>query len=352
MTYFRTSLSVGRILSSLVLAALFLAGCSDSTPSGPELPTGELTAVVVNSVEVTLTVFPVADPSDRRTVPLGPEGSPVGASVRGELAAVPMGIVPAVAIVDLAAGEVIRTVALSEGSGATGSHFVNDSIVLVANPGLNTVSPVNVLRGTVGAAIETGRYPQGFAESGGRIFVVNSELENFAPAGPGTLTVLDSGTLEALGSVELSGENSGGMTVGSDGRLFVMNSGRFGEASGTLSVVDPASMSEVGFHTGFGEFPGMVVLASNTRLLFSSWSFGVAEWNPSTGSFVRPPDAAAAPGGIPSAAGVAVDPEGGIWSLKPVCDQPSAVFELSAELEVLSEVSVGLCPTGMVFTTF
>lgn len=346
----RTNAFAGPLHLAFILLVL-LAGCDASDPVGPDRPDGELTAVVVNSVEITLTVFPVDDPGERRTVALGPEGTPVGGAVRGEVAAIPMGVVPAVVVVDLSSGSVLRTISLPEGSGATGAHFVNDSIALVANPGLDSVSPVNVRSGEVGDAIPTGRYPQGFVQAGGTVFVVNSELVDFAPAGPGTLTALDAGSLAPLGTVELSGENSGAATVGPEGTVLVLNSGHWGAGDGTLSVVDPDARAEIDLHAGFGDFPGSITLVSASRLLASSWSFGVAEWNPSTGTFTRSPDDAAAPGGMPSSAGVAVDPSGDVWSLGTECQDASKVFRLTDELEVAREVSVGVCPSSILFTT-
>jgi DNA-binding beta-propeller fold protein YncE len=339
-----------RLLS--VLAVVLLVACSDSSdPTGPGSPEARSVAAVVNSTEMSLTIFSLDDPDDRTTVGLGADGTPVGGAVRGEVAAIPLGVVPAVAIVDLAAGELLRTVSLPEGSGATGAHFVNDSIVLVANPLRGSVSPVNVRSGEVDSEIETGAYPQAFAESGGRIFVVNSELdESFQPVRDGTLTVLDAGTLEVLGQVELGARNSGGVTTGPDGRLLVMNSGSWGAADGTLSIVDPTSLQEVSLHEGFGDFPGSVAVTPDGRVFASSWSFGLVEWDLSTAAFVRGPDHAIAPGGVPSSAGVTVDPGGAVWSFFPECAEASSVLRLGADHEVAEEVPTGMCPSAMLFT--
>ena len=84
--------------------------------------------------DVSVTIFDVEDPEQARTVGLGADGSPVTMAVRGALAAVPLGFVPALAVVDLKEAMLLRTVALTSGSGATGVAFLNDSIVLVANP--------------------------------------------------------------------------------------------------------------------------------------------------------------------------------------------------------------------------
>lgn len=326
------------------------AGCGDSSPTGSDGSDGDRLAVIVNSVEISLTVFPLDDPDNRRTIPLGPEGTPVGGAVRGPIAAIPLGVVPAVAVVDLVEGIVLRTVGLPEGSGATGAHFVNDSIVLVANPGLDHVSPVNVLRGTLGDPIPAGGYPQGFVEASGRVFVINAELVDFAPAGPGTLTALDPGSLEPVGEVVLSGTNPGDAVVGPDGNLMVLAAGSWGQGDASLSVVDPESLAEVASYSGFGDLPGSLALVSARRLLASSWSYGVAEWDPATTTFVRGPEDAYEPAGVPSSAGVAVDPDGGLWSLFPECQEAATVLRLSADMEVEQDVPVGVCPAAILFT--
>ncbi|MCI0345473.1 MAG: hypothetical protein L0221_08520 [Chloroflexi bacterium] len=116
------------VVRALALLALFLFACDDGGPSGPPIPERVEVAVVVNSQDRTITVFPTDDPAPTTTIGLGPDGSPVTVAAQGSMVAVPLGVVPAVAIVDLDAQAVVRTVALSEGSGATGVAFVNDSI--------------------------------------------------------------------------------------------------------------------------------------------------------------------------------------------------------------------------------
>src|SRR5690554_1626948 len=125
----------------LVLSVLvpWMAGCEDD-PVAPETARRTV-GVVVESTDLSLTVFDMEDPTSTTSIGLGPAGTPVSLAVQGGLAAVPLGIVPAVAVVDLEAGEVLRTVALPEGSGATGALFVNDSIVLVGNPARGSLSP-------------------------------------------------------------------------------------------------------------------------------------------------------------------------------------------------------------------
>jgi len=336
-----------------LLGVLFLAACgSDGTePLPPE--TAEV-GVVLGSVDLSLTIFEVQDPTQTRTVGLGPTGSPVTLAVRGELAAVPLGFVPAVAVVDLKEGVVLRTVGLPTLSGATGVAFLNDSIVLVGNSDLNSVTPVNVLAGTRGSDIAVRRYPQAVVVEGGRAFVLNAELEleSVSPDGPATVSVIDIASLQVTSTVTLSGENAVAGGVGTDGRLYIVNSGSFGAANGSLSVVDLTSLTEVGHHPGFGEFPGSLALGPSGGAFVGAFSYGVAVWDTSLEAFILEPAEALAPGGVPSASGVGFDDEGRLYSLSPgFCDSPGTANRHDEGFNVEITIPVGLCPVAIAFTT-
>ncbi len=335
------------LLPVLLFLLLAGAGCRDDL-TGPFREFREV-GVVVNSIDVSLSLFDIRDPDEVRTVGLAADGSPVGLSVREDLAAVPLGLVPAVAVVDLRVGEVVRTIALPEGSGATGSAFVDDSVVVVGNPSRNSVTPVNVLRGTTGEEIAVGRFPQHVLAGAERVFVINAELgPDFEPDGPGTVTVLDRETLEVEGTVTLSGENPGDAVL-DGGVLFVLNSGRFGEEGGSLSVVDPEGLAEVAHHPGFGSFPSSIAVAPVGFLYVSSFFYGISVWDPGTATFVRPPENAIAPLGVAAAAGVGVDIRGNLYALETECAAPGSVFVLSEAFQVSRAIDVGTCPVAIVF---
>lgn len=332
----------------LLLGSLVLAAC-ESTVAPPE-DTVAAVGVVLGSADNSLTIFEVDDPTRTRTVGLGPDGSPVSLALRGRLAVVPLGVVPALAVVDLPSATLVRTVGLPAGSGATGVDFLNDSMVVVANPGLNSVSPVNVLRGTVGPQIPVGRYPQAVKVHAGRVWIVNAELQDFVPAGPGTLTVLDAATLNPAGTVTLSGLNPGAVAAAPDGSLHVLHSGRFGAADGSVSVVDPVARTETAHVPGFGEFPGALAFGPSGHLHVSSFAFGLATWNPQgAGSWVRAPGAPGLPGRLASAAGLGFDAEGRLHVLYPDCVNPSVVLRLGTGLQVEREIPVGICPIAIAF---
>jgi hypothetical protein len=343
----RTSL---RFPAAAAAAALLFAGC-EIERTGPRPEVAEEVAVVVNSMTNSLTVVPLAAPAAPFTVGLGGEGSPVSVAARNGLAVVPLGIVPAVAVVDLVRGEVLRTVALPDHSGATGAAFLNDSLVLVGNPARNSVTPVHVGTGQSGAEIATGTFPHQIAAAGGRVYVLNAELEDWVPARPGTVTVLSAATLAAIGTVQLSGYNPGAAALGPDGRLYVLNSGSWGAGDGSLSVVDTATLAELSHHTGFGNFPGGLAVGGDGRVYVASFEYGVAVWHPQDG-FVRAPVDAVAPGGIAAAADVAIASDGGLYSLRAECGPlgTNRLYRLDAAFDVAAEMTVGSCPMSVVFT--
>jgi DNA-binding beta-propeller fold protein YncE len=331
--------------------ATILAACGEDDGSGPPATPETELAVVLNSVDRSLTVFAVDSPDAHFPIGLGPEGSPVALAVRGARVVVPMGIVPAAVVVDLEQRAVVHSIALPENSGATGAAFIDDTLALVTNPNRNSVSVINVLRGTAGEEIEVGEYPQAIVAVGDTAYVINARLgPEFAPTGPGTITVLAGVPPAVIDMIELSGLNPGDGAAGADGRLYVVHSGRFGEGDGSLSVVDRGTRAEHRHHTGFGEFPGAIALGNGGRTYIASFGYGIAVWDATTTSFIRSPANAIAPGGVPSSSGVGVDGDGRVYAFEPECTQAARVFRLTASYEVETEVPVGVCPIAIAFT--
>ncbi len=324
---------------------LVFSGCGDDSTE-PDLTVSEL-GVVVNSGDVSLTVFDVDDPGTSQAIGLGPAGSPVTLATNGGLAAVPLGFVPALAVVDLVQASLLRTVSLPMGSGATGVDFVNDSIVLVANSSLNTVSPVNVLSGTVLPEIDVGVFPQGVITVGGSVYVINANLDvNFQPAGPATLTVLNATTLQVVNTIQLSGENAIAAAVGPNGLLYVVQAGSFGQSNGSLSIVDLSTGSELDNFTGFGDFPGSVAVDDQRLVYVGAFGVGMTVWDAVTESFI----ATVEPAGVASTTGVGFDSGGRLYTLTPDCVNPAEAHRLAANFTVDLSIPVGICPFSISFT--
>ena len=330
------------------LAALTLAAaCEGEGPNEPRI--AERLVLTVNSVENSLSLVPVDGASaEARTVGLGAQGTPTGAAARGAYAVVPLGTYPFAAVVNLRTGALAGTVALPANSGATGAEFVNDSIAVVANSGRNTVTPVNVLRGTTGAEIAVGTFPQAVASDGARIYVLNSNLVNFSPAGPGSVTVLDD-RLRIVQTVQLSGLNPAAAAfVGN--RLYVLNSGSFGGNNGSLSVVNLQTLAEESHHTGFGEFPSSLAASPGGELYVGIYGTGIVVWNPQTRTFRVPIGQPIRPNGSGIVSGIGFDHAGRLHTSDPgACQTRGSLHRLAGDGTAERTVQVGICPFGITF---
>lgn len=332
------------------LAILPFAAACDGDPNEPGI--AERLVVVVNSVENSLSLVPQEGGSgvQVRTVPLGAQGSPVGVAARGPWAVVPMGTYPFAAVVNLRTSSLSSTVALPAGSGATGAAFVNDTLAVVANPGRNTVSPIRVERGTAGAEVTVGTYPQVIVSDGARVYVVNANLVNFTPAGPGSVTVLDD-RLRFVKTVQLTGINPGAAAIVGN-RLYVLNSGTFGGNNGSLSVVNLQTLTEETRHAGFGEFPSSLAAAPNGELYVGLYGTGILVWNPQTASFRVGPDAAIKPGSSGIISGLGFDSSGRLHTTNArscVATDRGFTYRLAANGTTERSVQLGVCPFGLDF---
>jgi hypothetical protein len=345
-TTMKLSTMTRRALIALALApALALAACKDSATFSRTL--SYEVALVVNSTTRSLSVIP-ADTTLRYSVGLGAEGSPVSVAASGNAAVVPMGTYPFAAVIDLVNSKVYYA-PLPANSGATGAAFVNDSVVLVANTNLNSVSAVNVQTRVAAAPVAVGVFPQAVVAGSGRVFVLNANLVNFAPAGPGSVTVFDT-HLARLGTVQLSGFNAtAGVVVGT--KLYVVNAGHYGQADGTLSVVDIPTLTETRLVTGFGEFPGSIAADTDGKVYVGVYAAGVLVWNPATQAFERTLLNPIKPVGSSAVSAVGFDVLNRLHVVDPGnCTDPGTVYIAGSGSAVGSKVSTGACPFALAFT--
>ncbi len=342
----RHSFAVSAVIAVAVITLAL--GCADTNAP---LPDPEEVLLAVNSTANTLSIVPVEAPNTATTVPLGgTTPTPTGVSAREGVAIVPLGLDNAVAVVDLRAATVLRTIPLPENSGATGSAIVDDSIAYVGNPNINSVSRINYLTGAT-SEVPAGVYPSGLIFTRGKLFVINANLDStFTAAGPSWLTVIDPTTnAEATGvdSIALTGEgNASYAAVGSDGLLYVMSTGNFFSGEGRLSVVDPLARAEIASFAGFGTGPGNVASDADARIFVSSYTEGVMEFNADSNQVVR---GAGQGVPIPSNATVAVDSKGRVYGIESgACSggQVGTAHVLDAALEETRTIPLGECPVG------
>lgn len=334
--------------ASLALAAGLLLGCADTNAPPPE-PRELL--LVVNRQSNTLTIVSVDGPDSPTSVSLGGSGaSPTGVAAREGVAVVPLGQADRLAVVDLIRRVLIHHVELAEGSGATGAAMVSDSVAYVANPGLNSITRVNVFTKDT-AEVAVGVSPQGFAVARGRLFVLNGNLDQGGqPAGPSWITVINPATNAPAGgtdSIPLTGPgNAAFATVGGDGLLYVINRGGTTLAEGRLSVVDPLERAEVASFAGLGLLPGDLATDGGSRVFVSSFTEGLLEFDTDSNTVVRGESDGIA---IPSNTGVAVDSRGQVYAIEAggcSAGQPGVGHVLDEDLEEVGRIPLGRCSAG------
>ncbi len=343
--------ALGFRMSLAAAALLVAAACADTTAP---LPPPDEVLLVVNSTESSLSMVPVHNPGAAVTIPLGgTTPTPTTVTARNAWALVPLGLDNSVAVVDLQSQQVARRIPLPAGSGATGAAIVDDSIAYVANPNLNSVTRVNYRTGDT-ASVAVGVYPQNVVYTRGKIFVLNGNLVQFAPAGPSWISVVDPATnalADDVDSIPLPGPgNAGFAAVGGDGLLYVMSSGSYSQGEGRLSIVDPVGRQELASFAGFGTAPGAMASDGGDRLYISSFSEGLMEFDIHTRTVVL----GAGNGiGIPGNSSVAVDSEGRIYAISTgPCQggQPGTAHILRTDLTESGSVSLGECSIAAAVT--
>jgi hypothetical protein len=335
-----------------LIAALGVGlACADATDPLP--PPVEM-LLVVHRTDATLRLIPV-DGGTPVSIPLGgTDPSPTTVAALNGIALVPLGNDPAVAVVDLNAQSVLRTIQLPANSGATGVALVDDSIAYVGNPNLNSVTRVNYLSGDT-ASVDVGFTPQAVSFTRGKVFVANANLVGGAPASAGWLSVVDPVTnrlATGIDSIALSPPgNPGTGAVAQDGLLYLMNSGpEAGTTDGRLSIVDPVGREELASFKGFGHFPGDVATNGTDRLYVSSPSQGLMAFDLVNRRVLR---GAGNGVGVPTNSGVAVDSENRIYALESgPCDGSSdgVVHVLRRDLSEIRTIAADDCPVAGLIT--
>lgn len=360
-----------RTISFFVLAfALLSAACDDSVAPVPEdIPFIEGTAedaqigVVVNSTGNAVRFFQLADPAQVREVPLGASASvtPTGVAIRERKLAVPLGNAASVAIIDATDQRIERFFLFPSGN-ATGSAFTEDGALLVANLVDDEVGRITLDQESdaIEDRVSVAPAPTDIEVTGDRAFVVSGNLdENYAPLGPGIVTLLDPVSLEVEGTVETGGTNPSDAAVGPDGLLYVVNTGNFVDP-GSLAVIDPATLERVDLVEQIGVGPGSIAIDDDGLAYISGFFFGTVVFDTGARSFVRGPgDPVCAPlpeGGCRGAFSTAVAADGNLYqAFFGSARQGLApwIFVYEAGSHALTDsIPAGQGPTAIRITTF
>jgi hypothetical protein len=325
--------------------ALALAGSTSCAETSAPLPPPEEVVVVLNTSAATLSLIPVAAPTQVSTIPLGAlDVQPASVTTRGAFAVVPLQGRDAIAVVDLRAGQLVNTIPLAPGSGVAGAALISDSIAYVSNSSLQTVTRVDLSTGDT-VSIPVGRTPQEITFTRGRVLVINANLDDQGrPAGESWISVIDpAGNLTGLviDSIPLFGPgNARFSTVAGDGLVYVVQDGNPTIDQGRLSLVDPVERTERASFGGFGFGPGDLASDEGDRLLISSRTEGLMEFDTAERKVVRGEGNGVA---IAGNTGVAVDSRGRIYALEAGCSNNGIVHVLRPDFTEIRSVPVGQC---------
>ena len=354
----------------IALVSLSAAACGSDDTTQPVAPgfLGGTTSnheigLVVNSTEKALTLFQLGSPTTQKTIAFGASTtiSPVGLSVRGRRAAVPLGNAASVALVDLVTQTATRFFTFASGN-ATGSAFVDDTTIIVANPTLNVVG-----RFTTGQAADAigslsakiAPQPTAVVVSGTRALIVSSNLDaNFAPIGNGIVTAVDTKTLQVLGTATMGGTNSTDAALGPDGMLYVVNTGDF--VTSNLTIVNPATLQVISTISDIGGGAGAISIDSNGLAYISAFFGGTTVFDTKTRTFVRgtsnPICAKIASGGCRGAFAATANSAGDVYQAffgDSRAGLPPYIFVYKAGTFALTDsISVGQGPAAVVVRTF
>ncbi|MDQ3223320.1 MAG: hypothetical protein M3Q75_07620 [Gemmatimonadota bacterium] len=326
-------------------SVLSIAATSSCAETSAPLPPPEEVVVVLNTGAATLSLVPVTAPTQVSTIPLGASDvQPVSVATRGATAVVPLRGRDALAVVDLREGTLVNTIALAPGSGVAGAALISDSVAYVSNANLNTVTRVDLATGDT-ASIVVGSTPQHVTFTRGRVLVVNANLDSLGkPAGESSISIIDPAPgvpAGVAGTIQLVGPgNARFSSVAGDGLLYVIQEGDPSVDEGRLSIVDPVDRREVASFSGFGFGPGDLTADGGDRLLISSRTEGLMEFDSAERTVVRGEGNGVV---IPANSGVAVDSQGRIYALEAGCSGRGILHVLRTDFSEIRSVTVGQC---------
>lgn len=328
----------------LTLASLMAGVWSCAETSAP-LPPPEEVVVVLNTAAATLSLVPVAAPTQVSTIPLGASDVlPVSVATRGATAVIPLRGRDALAVVDLREGTLVNTIALAPGSGVAGAALIGDSIAYVSNSNLNTVTRVDLATGDTASTV-VGPSPQHVTFTRGRVLVMNSNLDTLGkPAGESSISVIDPSRDPATARVDqiplVGPGNARFSTIAGDGMVYVIQEGDAAVDEGRLSIVDPVDRRELASFGGLGFGPGDLTADNGERLLISSRTEGLMLFDTAERTVIRGEGNGVV---IPANTGVAVDSQGRIYALEAGCSGTGVVHVLRPDFTEIRSVPVGRC---------
>ncbi len=282
-----------RLIAGLALLTVAACGSDKTTAPPPGFLHGQV-GFVVNALSHSVTLFQLASPAMKEQIALGASNTitPVGMSVQGKTAIVPLGDAASVADIDLTHVSATPKFFLFPSGNATGQAFIDDTTVLANNATDGVVGRFTLGQSSTNISNTVGVAPQptDIVVSGTRAYIISANLDqNFAPIGNGIVTALDTKTLHVLGTVSTTGIDASAGAMGPDGKLYVVNTGDFVDP-GSVTVIDPASLTVVDSIPNAGVGPTAIAIDNGGLLYISDFSTGTLVYNTSTRAYVRGPN--------------------------------------------------------------
>ncbi len=284
---------------ALVTLITLAAACSSDKATGPAVSSflrgtssNHQIGIVVNSTGHAVTLFQLGDPTNSKQVALGASNAitPVGLSVRGEIAAVPLGDASSVALINLNTLAITRFFLFAAGN-TTGQAFVDDTTIFADNSDSGYVGRFTTGQAsdTISDTVHVAPSPTDIEVAGSRVLVISANLNSqFLPNGNGIVTAIDAHTLAVLGTVSTGGTNATAGAIGPDGNLYVVNTGDFVNP-GSMTIINPATLAVIKTVANVGVGPGAIAIDSKGLVYISGFDTGTVIWNINTQAFVRGP---------------------------------------------------------------
>jgi hypothetical protein len=144
-----------------------------------------------------------------------------------------------------------------------------------------------------------------------------------------------------IGLIPLIGPgNARFSTVAGDGLLYVIQQGDPAVDEARLSIVDPVDRREIASFGGLGFGPGDLTADTGEKLLISSRTEGLMQFNTAARTVTRGQGNGIA---IPANTGVAVDSQGRVYALEAGCSGNGLVHVLRPDFSEIRSVRVGRC---------
>ncbi|RMD90888.1 MAG: T9SS C-terminal target domain-containing protein [Calditrichaeota bacterium] len=171
---------------------------------------------------------------------------------------------PGITIIDPRTDEVVKSIALAEGSNPWDMAFVGTHKAYVTNLLANTVSVVDLENGNILNTIPVGEGPEGILVVNNTAYVVNTG--GFPDYNPSTISVIDILSDRVTKTLEVP-LNPQDLDLAPDGKIHVVCTGNFSDVRGQTVVIDP--FGDVDFTplvvdtVKIGGSPGDIVVTSD-----------------------------------------------------------------------------------------